>query len=107
MNRILIEIGYEERIRSKMGVSEPYLTDADINQPEAITVAEANIIAQIPDYSTVTDDAKVYIEAAVVCECSALLCSSMPTRLPKKETGPHESHELAVDWSKKKSELEV
>ena len=39
-NRILIETGYEKRVRSKMGVSEPYLPDDDINQPDIITVSE-------------------------------------------------------------------
>lgn len=107
MNRILKTDGYEERIRSKLGVSEPYLPDNDINQPDCITVAEANIIAQIKEYDSLEGDAKVYIEAAVVCECASLLCLSMPARLPKKETGPHEAHELAVDWAKKKAELEV
>lgn len=106
-NRILTTDGYEERIRSKLGVSEPYLSDNDINQPEAITVAEANIIAQIPDYSDLDGDAKTYLEAAVVCECASLLCLSLSARLPKKEQGPHETHELAVDWTKKKVELEV
>lgn len=106
-NKILNESGYEARIRSKLGVSEPYLSDNDINQPEAITVAEANIIAQIPDYGDLDGDAKVYLEAAVVCECASLLCLSLSARLPKKETGPHEAHELAVDWTKKKAELEA
>lgn len=104
-NRILTTDGYEERVRSKLGVSEPYLSNDDINQPEAITVAEANIIAQIPNYGGLDGDAKTYLEAAVVCECASLLCLSLSARLPKKETGPHEGHELAVDWAKKKSEL--
>ena len=106
-NRILKEIGYEERIRSKMGVSEPYLPDVDINKPEVITVAEANIIAQIPDYTSLADDKKVYLEAAVVCECASLLCPSMAARLPKKEQGPHETHELDINWNKKKVDFEV
>jgi hypothetical protein len=106
-NRILTAEGWQGRIRSKLGISEPYLPDVDIELPENITVAEANIIAQIPDYATLTDDKKVYLEAAVVCECAYLLCSSMPARLPKKEQGPHETHELEIDWNKKKTDFEV
>lgn len=105
-NRILTNIGHEERIRSKMGVSEPYLPDDDINQPDCITIAEANIITQIPDYATLTGDLRVYLEYAVVLECCILLCPSMGTRLPKKETGPHGSYELGSDWSNKKAEFE-
>lgn len=107
-NRILTGLGYEDRIRSKMGVSDPYLPDNDINQPDCITVAEANIIAQIPEYTTIDkeSDLWVYLEYAVVLECSILLCPSMAVRLPKKESGEHASYELGTDWSKKKAEFE-
>jgi hypothetical protein len=106
-NRILKDIGWETRIQKKMGVDPAYLPETDIQQPEVITVAEANIIAQIPDYATLQDDKKVYLEAAVVCECASLLCPSMAARLPKREQGPHETHELEIDWNKKKAEFEV
>jgi hypothetical protein len=106
-NRILKDIGWEARIQKKMGVDPAYMPDTDIQQPDIITVAEANIIAQIPDYATLTDDKKVYLEAAVVCECASLLCPSMAARLPKKEQGPHETHELEIDWNKKQVEFEV
>jgi hypothetical protein len=105
-NRILTATGWEKRIQDKLGVDPAYLPDTAIQQPEAITVAEANIIAQIPDYSGLADDKKVYLEAAVVCECATLLCPSMAARLPKKEQGPHETHELDIDWNKKKAEFE-
>jgi hypothetical protein len=106
-NRILKDIGWETRIQKKMGVDPAYLPETDIQQPEVITVAEANIIAQIPDYATLQDDKKVYLEAAVVCECASLLCPSMAARLPKREQGPHETHEIEIDWNKKKAEFEV
>lgn len=107
-NRILIKDGYENRVRSKMGVSEPYLLDVDINFPDIITVAEANIISQIPDYEEIAigGDSRVYLESAVVLECCILLCPSMSARLPKKESGPHAGHELYVNWDNKKAEFE-
>lgn len=106
-NRILIADGWQGRIRSKMGVSEPYLPNADIEQSDIITVAEANIIEQVPDYESLTGDKRVYLEAAVVCECAALLCPSMSARLPKREQGPHETHEVTIDWDKKKADFET
>lgn len=106
-NRILTSDGWQDRIRSKMGVSEPYLPNADIEQPDIITVAESNIIEQVPDYASLPDDKKVYLEAAVVCECAVLLCPSMPARLPMREQGPSETHELNVDWDKKRAEFEA
>lgn len=106
-NRILTETGWESRVRDKMGIDIAYLPDTVLNQPEIITVAEANIIEQVPDYESLTGDKRVYLEAAVVCECAALLCPSMSARLPKREQGPHETHEVTIDWDKKKAEFEV
>jgi hypothetical protein len=106
-NRILTAEGWQQRIRDKFGVFDSYLPDSVIEQPENITVAEANIIAQLPDYSGLEDDAKVYLEGAVVCECARLIIASMPSRLPTKESGPHESHELSIDWNKKQTEFEM
>jgi len=105
-NRILTEEGWEQRILDKLGLDVAYLPITAIQQPECILVAEANIIKQIPRYEEAIDDALTYLEASVVCECSALICPSMSTRLPKKEAGPHENHELDVDWTKRKFELE-
>jgi len=106
-NRILIAENWQNRIRDKIGTDDTYLPDSVIEQPDIIKIAEANIIAQIPEYLTLTDDLRVYLEYCVVLECSILLCPSMAARLPKKEAGPHESHELGIDWDKKKADFEV
>ena len=106
-NRILTTVGWEQRIRDKVGVDVAYLPDSVVQQPEYITVAEANIIEQVPDYASLTGDKKVYLEAAVVCECAVLLCPSMSVRLPAREQGPHETHEVLIDWDKKKAEFET
>lgn len=105
-NRILKNDYWEKRIRDKMGVDDAYLPDDLLNSPDIITLAEANIISQIPDYATLTNDLRVYLEYAVVLECCILLCPSMGARLPKKETGVHASYELGIDWSKRKAEFE-
>ncbi|MSU01938.1 hypothetical protein [Tissierella pigra] len=106
-NRILINEGYEDRIRSRMGVSEPYLPNEDINKPDIITIAEANIISMIPGYENIAigGDSRAYLETAVVLECCILLSPSMSARLPKKEGGPHASHELYINWDNKKAEF--
>jgi hypothetical protein len=106
-NRILTEENWQQRIRDKLGVDAAYLPDTVIQQPDIITVAETNIIEQIPNYASLEDDKKVYLEAAVVCECAALLCPSMPARLPITQQGPHESHQLYIDWDKKKANFET
>lgn len=105
-NRILTGENWQQRIREKIGVDSEYLPDSSIDSPDCIMVAEANIISQIPDYATLTNDLRVYLEYAVVLECCILLCPSMGARLPKKETGVHASYELGIDWSKRKAEFE-
>ncbi len=104
-NRILIEEGWQQRIRDKMGVDEAYLPDSVLEQPDCIGVAEANTISIIPNYSTLDGDSKVYLEYAVVLECCILLCPGMAARLPKKEGGPHASHELWINWDNKKADF--
>ncbi|HHX61001.1 MAG TPA: hypothetical protein GX707_09870 [Epulopiscium sp.] len=106
-NRILIDENWQQRIRDKIGVDNAYLPDSAIEQPDIITIAEANIISQIPDYEEIAmnGDSRVYLESTVVLECCILLCSSMGARLPKKETGPHAGHELYVNWDNKKAEF--
>ena len=106
-NRILTSTGFEGRIRSKLGVDAAYLPNDDINQPDVIMIAEANIIKIVPDYATLTDADLVYLEAATVCECAILLCPSMPARLPVKEQGPSMTIELDVDWDAKQAKLEA
>jgi hypothetical protein len=106
-NLILTAMGWESRVRNRLGVDDAYLTDADIAQPDIITVAEANIIDQVPDYATLTGSKKTWLEAATVCECAILLCPSMPARLPAREQGPHFTREVTVDWDKKRQELEA
>jgi len=105
-NRILTEAGWEKRIQDKLGVDPAYLPDEVIRQPDIIGVAEANIIEQIPDYEELDGDKRTYLESAIVCECCALLSPTMPVRLPRKESGPHASHELGIDWDKKKKDFE-
>lgn len=106
-NKILTATGFESRIRSKLGVDAAYVPDADINQPDIIAIAEANIIKVVPDYDTLSGDDLVYLEAATVCECAILLCPSMPARLPVKEQGPSFTREIEVDWTEKQSKFKA
>lgn len=103
-NRIEID-NLQDRIRSKMGVSEPYLKDDDINYPDIRDVAELNIISLFPDYEDFEGDNEVYLQSIIILECCILLSPSMPARLPKKSLGPHASHEIWINWDKKKEEF--
>ncbi len=104
-NKILTGENWQGRVRSMLGVDAAFLPDTDIEMPEIVQVAEANIIDLVPDYETIPEDKKVYLESATVCECAVLACDSMPARLPVKESGPHATYEVDIDWVKRKSEL--
>lgn len=103
-NRILKE-NWQDRVRAKIGVDIAYLPDSDLEQPDIIDVAELNIINIFPDYEDFKGNNLVYLESIVVLECCILLCLSMAARLPKKQSGPHEGHELWVNWDNKKAEF--
>jgi hypothetical protein len=104
-NKILTGENWQGRVRSMLGVDAAFLPDTDLEMPDIVQVAEANIIDLVPDYETIPEDKKVYLESATVCECAVLACDSMPARLPVKESGPHVSFELEIDWEKKKIEF--
>lgn len=104
-NRILKDNNWKERIRGKMGVDNAYLPDSVLEQPDIIDVAELNITSLFPDYETFKDDNLVYLESITILECCILLCPSMAARLPKKQSGPHEGHELWINWDNKKAEF--
>ena len=106
-NKILKTTGWQERIRSKLGADIAYLPDADIEQPDIIDIAEASIIEQVDDYATLAGTDLVWLEAATVCECAALLCPGMKVRMPSVEQGPHFKQELTVNWDKKRQDLEA
>ena len=105
-NKILTGENWQGRVRSMLGVDAAFLPDTDLEMPDIVQVAEANIIDLVPDYETIPEDKKVYLESATVCECAVLVCDSMPARLPTKESGPHATYELSIDWAKKKAELQ-
>lgn len=104
-NKILTKDFWQNRVREILGVSEPYLPDETLEMPDIINVAEANIIELVLGYESIPEDKKVYLESATVCECAVLACDSMPARMPTKESGPHASFEIEIDWAKKKQEL--
>jgi len=99
-NKILTASGWQDRVRLKLGIDSAYISDADLAQPDIITVAEENIIEMVPLYTSLTGTDKPYLDAATVCECAILACPVMGVRLPNRQQGPHGSHELSIDWDK-------
>lgn len=91
----------EQRIRDKLGVSDAYLPDSVISQPDFMDVAEAIIDDIAPDGEGVWRD------TALICQCAILLCPTMSARLPDVEKDSFYQRESKVDWEQRKKELEV
>jgi hypothetical protein len=109
-NKILTAAGWQARVRSLMGGIDPaYLPDADLEQPDIIDVAEANITERVPDYAAILagSDAnkKVWLTTATVLECAILACPGMFARIPKYQQGPSESHEVSMNWGQLERDL--
>jgi len=104
-NRILTDEGWQERVREVIGVDQAYLPDSTLEKKDVVDIAESNIIELVPGYETIPDDKRVYLESATVYECAIQVCDSMPARIPLKESGPHVSFELDIDWEKRKADF--
>jgi hypothetical protein len=106
-NRILTSQGWQDRIRDKVGVDDAYLTDASLQQPDVITVAEAKVVRAVPTWAALVDDDKVFLEAAVVCWAARQVITTMKARLPTRQKAPGMEVEVTVDWDARKVDLET
>ncbi len=110
-NKILTATGWQERIRTKFRLTSNQLPDADIQQPDIISMAEAMVTDAVPAWASIlaadpATNKNIYLESAVVNACCALLCPSMSQRLPKNTKGPHMTIDYGdIDWVKKESDL--
>ncbi len=101
---LIVTTGWEQKVRDELGTDETYVPNAYLQNQ--IGLAEAKIIDAVPEWETLLEDKRVYLETAVICECAALVCPSMSARLPRKETGPHAAYELDVDWGELRNDLQ-
>jgi hypothetical protein len=104
-NRILTGVGWQGRVRDKLGVDAAYLPDSALEQPDCIDVAEQNIISETPGYATLSDEKTIYLEAATVCECALIVVATMRARLPERTRGPHAEYDVKASWDKRREEL--
>lgn len=103
---LIVQAGWEQKVRDELGTDETYVPDSFLQQSTIINLAEANIIKAVPEWESLPDDEKIYLETAVICECAALVCPSMPARLPVREAGPHATYEVKVDWDALQEKLQ-
>ena len=94
---IILQEGYEESVRSKMGVKAGELPDEAINNRLIIDLAENQLIKRVPDYASITDTSdQLLLEGAIISYMCYLLAPSMSRRLNIEVTA------LDMKWKKDK-----
>ncbi|MGA4519203.1 hypothetical protein ACPA0F_18255 [Solibacillus silvestris] len=94
---IILQPGYEESVRSKMGVKTGELPDEVINSRLIIDLAENQLAKRVPDHAAITDIGdKLLLEGAVISYMCYLLAPSMARRLNIEVTA------LDMKWKKDK-----
>lgn len=76
-----IVVDYESVRRALGGVSVSMISDSDIDDITIIGLAEAWVIKQVPEYTSITNDTDLlYLKAAVVNKAASLLCPMCATK---------------------------
>lgn len=96
---------WEERVRSLLGVDEAYLPDDDLNHPEIIDVAEAEMIGLVPHHAELDDRGKTLFESAIIATCALKIIPSLRARLPTQQSGPHMQATITVSWQQVAEEI--
>lgn len=97
---LILEPGFENVVRSRLGVDADDLTDEELNQPLIVDLAEATIIRRVPAYESITDPLDLlYLQNAVISQICYILCPSMPKRLNLKiSISDVKIEKEKVDW---------
>jgi hypothetical protein len=105
-NNILNSETYHEEIRSRLGVGADIVSDADIDAPSVLPIAEDRIIEMVADYTTATEKKVRYIYAATICMVAAILAPSMNARIRKaKKDFDFTIENFATEWGQLKDSL--
>jgi hypothetical protein len=98
-NKILTTETYHEEIRGCLGVGEDVISNTDIDALSVLPIAEAKVIAAVPDYTDLIDDDRNYVYAAAVSMVAAMLAPSMTARIAKsKKDFDFSIENQVVDW---------
>lgn len=97
---LILEPGFENVVRSRLGVDADDLTDEELNQPLIVDLAEATIIRRVPAYESITDTLDLlYLQNAIISQICYILCPSMPKRLNLKiSISDVKIEKEKVDW---------
>lgn len=99
----ILKDGFEESIRTKLGVKSSELSDLSINNKFISKLSESVVIKRIPNYIEIEDELDLmFLESAVLNYICYLLAPTMPNKIKNKVTTIEVKWEtLKIDWVKR------
>lgn len=103
MSYLILQEGFENSIRTKLGVKASELSDVDINDKFIAKMAEGVVIRRIPNYAEITDEVKLmFLESAILNYICYILAPTIPNKIKYKVSTIEVKWEtLKVDWVKR------
>ncbi|NMA86023.1 MAG: hypothetical protein GX968_01720 [Tissierellia bacterium] len=99
--------GFEDSVRTRMGVKKSELTDTDIRDKFIAELAETVTIKRVPEYGKIVDEKDLmFLESAVNYYICYLLAPTMPNKIKYKvSTIEVKWEKLKTDWEKRAEEF--
>lgn len=103
----ILQDGFEDSVRTRLGVKKSELPDEDIRDKFIAELAETVVKKRVPDYKEITDEKdKMFLESAVNYYICYLLAPTMPNRIKYKvSTIEVKWEKLKTDWEKRAEEF--
>jgi hypothetical protein len=103
----LLKEGFEDSVRTRLGVKKSELPDEDIRDKFIADLAETVVTKRVPDYESIADEKDLmFLESAVNYYICYLLAPNMPNRIKYKvSTIEVKWEKLKTDWEKRAEEF--
>lgn len=103
----ILQEGFEDSVRTRMGVKKSELTDTDIRDKFIAELAETVTIKRVPEYGKIVDEKDLmFLESAVNYYICYLLAPTMPNKIKYKvSTIEVKWEKLKTDWEKRAEEF--
>jgi hypothetical protein len=103
----ILKEGFEDSVRTRLGVKKSELSDEEIRDKFIAELAETVVIKRVPDYASITDEKdQMFLESAVNYYICYLLAPTMPNRIKYKvSTIDLKWEKLKTDWEKRAEEF--
>lgn len=103
----ILQEGFEDSVRTRMGVKKSELPDGDIRDKFIAELAETVTIKRVPEYEKIADEKDLmFLESAINYYICYLLAPTMPNKIKYKvSTIEVKWEKLKTDWEKRAEEF--